>query len=112
MIPQADLVTGHSPKASMLTFAGSKGFTPQTLAALGYHVVPGESKATRSYDRGRLIEPVKALQYIVNEYAADLGCDGGAEDSDAEFDGLSSSSESGSTSNESRRTWWRITRSS
>ena len=100
-IPQADRVTGHSAKASMLTFAGSRGFKSQTLSILAYHSVPCQSKSTRAYDRGRLLEPVKAFQFIVDEYSAASGCADDGAVSDVESACQSGSSDSGSSSSSS-----------
>ena len=93
-------VTGHSAKASMITFAGSRGMTPTSQSILAYHVLPNESKATRVYDRGRLLEPVKALQFAIEEYVEEQG--GGkqlaVQDAEEKQDILSS--DSGSSSDE------------
>ena len=98
---KAPQITGHTGKASMITFAGTRGMTSVAKSILSYHVIPGESKATRAYDRGRLLEPVKALQSEVDDFANNNGGTRIAEVSDD--DGESSAvdtSDSGSSSEE------------
>ena len=59
--------TSHSMKALTLSWAFTKGLSSQDRAALGYHKIDGESKATKAYTRDRLTRPVHLLSTMLSE---------------------------------------------
>jgi len=94
-------LSSHTAKASLLTFASREQMTVHARSLLGYHAVPGESRAVRSYDRNRLLGPVEILSGLIDGFSERKGLSLKQADEDvdvSEQEDVELSSESGSSS--------------
>jgi hypothetical protein len=64
-----ELMSSHSAKTTIITFASLAGMSPQDLALLAHHKVPGGSSTTSVYDRTQLLRPTATLAEHIREFA-------------------------------------------